>query len=40
MVELYVHSPMRLHDVLLNQVSTGTTLPFNLTVVQSGSKLL
>jgi hypothetical protein len=27
MVELYLHSPIRLHDVVLNQLSTGATLP-------------
>jgi hypothetical protein len=27
-VELYLHSPIRLHDVVLNWLSTGTTLPF------------
>jgi hypothetical protein len=27
MMELYLHSPMHLHDVLLNSLSTGTTLP-------------
>jgi hypothetical protein len=27
MVELYIHSPIRLHGVVLNQLSTGATLP-------------
>jgi hypothetical protein len=27
-VDLYIHSPIRLHGVMLNQLSTGTTLPF------------
>jgi hypothetical protein len=26
-VDLYIHSPIRLHDIVLNQLSTGTTLP-------------
>jgi hypothetical protein len=26
MMELYLNSPMRLHGVMLNQLSTGTTL--------------
>jgi hypothetical protein len=26
----YIHSPIRVHGVLLNQLSTGTTLPFYL----------
>jgi hypothetical protein len=29
MVELYMHSPIRLHGAVLNQWSTGTTLPFS-----------
>jgi hypothetical protein len=28
MVELYLHSPIHLHDVVLNWLSTGTTLRF------------
>jgi hypothetical protein len=28
MVELYIHSPIRPHGVVLNYLSTGTTLPF------------
>jgi hypothetical protein len=27
-MDLHIHSPIRLHDVVLNQISTGTTLPF------------
>jgi hypothetical protein len=27
MMELYLHSPIRLHGVVLHQLSTGTTLP-------------
>jgi hypothetical protein len=27
MVELYLHSPICLHGVVLNSLSTGTTLP-------------
>jgi hypothetical protein len=27
-VELYLHSPIRLHGVVLNYLSKGTTLPF------------
>jgi hypothetical protein len=30
-VDLYIHSPIRLHGVVLNSLSTGTTLPFFLT---------
>jgi hypothetical protein len=26
-VDLYIHSPIRLHGVVLNYLSTGTTLP-------------
>jgi hypothetical protein len=28
MVELYIHFPIRLHGVVFNSLSTGTTLPF------------
>jgi hypothetical protein len=28
-VDLYIHSPLRLHGVMLNQLRTGTTLHFN-----------
>jgi hypothetical protein len=28
-MDLYINSPIRLHNVVLNQLSTGTTLPFN-----------
>jgi hypothetical protein len=27
-VDLYIHSPIRLHGVVLNFLSTGTTLPY------------
>jgi hypothetical protein len=27
-VDLYIHSPIRLHGVVLNSLSTGTTLPY------------
>jgi hypothetical protein len=27
-VDLYIHSPIRLHDAVLNKLSAGTTLPF------------
>jgi hypothetical protein len=27
-VDLYIHSSMRLHDLVLNSLSTGTTLPY------------
>jgi hypothetical protein len=27
-VDLYIHSPIRLHGVVLNYLSTGTTLPY------------
>jgi hypothetical protein len=27
-VNLYIHSPIHLHGVVLNSLSTGTTLPF------------
>jgi hypothetical protein len=29
-VDLYIHSPIRLHAVVLNYLSTGTALPFIL----------
>jgi hypothetical protein len=28
MLELYIHSPIRLHGVVLNSLRTGTNLPF------------
>jgi hypothetical protein len=28
MVELYFHSPIRLHDLMLNYLRTGPALPF------------
>jgi hypothetical protein len=30
MVELNFHSPIHLHGMLLNSISTGTALPFTL----------
>jgi hypothetical protein len=29
-MDLYIHSPIRLHGVVLNYISTGTTLPSSL----------
>jgi hypothetical protein len=29
-MDLYIHSPIRLHGVVLNQLSTGVILPFTL----------
>jgi hypothetical protein len=29
-VALYIHSPIRLHGIVLNELSTGAILPFNL----------
>jgi hypothetical protein len=29
MVDLYLHSPLYLHCIVLNYLSTGTTLPFH-----------
>jgi hypothetical protein len=29
-VDLYIHSPVCLHGVVRNQLSTGTSLPFTL----------
>jgi hypothetical protein len=37
MVELYLHSPIPLHGVMLHQLSTGTTLPFFFTFLFSCS---
>jgi hypothetical protein len=28
MVEIYIHSPIHLRGIMLNKLSTGTTLPF------------
>jgi hypothetical protein len=33
MVELYLNSPLRLHGVMLNELNTGTTLPFIFTFI-------
>jgi hypothetical protein len=27
-VDLYIHTPIRLHGVVLNELSTGTNLPY------------
>jgi hypothetical protein len=35
-VDLYIHSPILLHGVVLNQLSTGTTLPFYLIHLTGG----
>jgi hypothetical protein len=32
-VDLYIHSPIRLHGVVLNYLRTGTTLPFTFTFI-------
>jgi hypothetical protein len=37
-VDLYIHSPMHLHGVMLNYLSTGTTLPL-LTLLDAISVL-
>jgi hypothetical protein len=29
-VDLYIHSPIHLHGVVFNQLSTGTTLPLSV----------
>jgi hypothetical protein len=34
MVELYLHSPVCLHGVVLTCLNTGTTLPFTMSVTQ------
>jgi hypothetical protein len=34
-VNLYIHSPIRLHGVVLNLLSTGTTLPFTLQILNN-----
>jgi hypothetical protein len=39
-VALYIHSPRRLHGPVLNQLSTGTTLPWHVLPVGSGQILL
>jgi hypothetical protein len=36
-VDLYIHYPIRLHGVVLNQLSTGTTLPFTTTTTTNSS---
>jgi hypothetical protein len=32
-VDLYIHSPIHLHGILLNSLSTGTTLPYLLPTI-------
>jgi hypothetical protein len=36
-MELYLQSPIRLHGMVLNQLITGTTLPFSLLDEGEGS---
>jgi hypothetical protein len=33
-MDLYIHSPIRLHGVVLNKLSTGTTLPFTFYIME------
>jgi hypothetical protein len=37
-VDLYIHSHIRLHGVVLNSLSTGTTLPFTTGAARTLSK--
>jgi hypothetical protein len=37
-MDLYIHSPIRLHGAVLNYISTGTTLPSLFTVNYRGNK--
>jgi hypothetical protein len=37
-VDLYIHSTIRLHGVVLNSLTTGTTIPFNLITGHGGSQ--
>jgi hypothetical protein len=39
-MHLYIHSPIRLHEVVLNYLSTGTTLPFYVNHSVKGGFLL
>jgi hypothetical protein len=41
MVELYLHSTIRLHDLMPNELSTGITLPnlYKVSDIQSGDYL-
>jgi hypothetical protein len=32
-VDLYIHSPIRLHSVVLNQLNTGVTLPLIIIII-------
>jgi hypothetical protein len=36
-VDLYIHSPIRLHGVMLNQLSTRTTLPLPINATLKGT---
>jgi hypothetical protein len=36
MVELYLPAPICLHDIVLNKLSTGTTLPYYVVTVIMG----
>jgi hypothetical protein len=40
MVELYLHSPICLHGIMLNELSTGTTLPYMNCLLRSVKSLL
>jgi uncharacterized membrane protein len=37
-MDLYIYSAIRLHGVVLNYLSTGTTLPFTLPSLTSSEK--
>jgi hypothetical protein len=39
-VDLYIHSPIRIHGVVLNELSTGTTSPFFTFTVKLGILLI
>jgi hypothetical protein len=34
MVEIYIHSPIRLNELMLDHLSTGTPLPFSLSYLR------
>jgi hypothetical protein len=38
-VDLYIHFPIRPHGVVLNSLSTGTTLPFTFSLAMSVTQL-
>jgi hypothetical protein len=38
-VELYCHSPIRLHDVVLNYLGTGTAVPLPYRSMETGCGL-